>query len=152
MPILVLLLAFVLLNASTRVSWWRLALSGTLSGSAICGMHYLADMSIRNYDASYKIPYVVGAALIAVVASSAAFALFFIFEAAWSNVWWRRAGCAMVLAGAVSGMHWCAAVGTSYRLKSMDTLMDPQHGHGVSRQDAFLIVTALVSINMNRYA
>lgn len=103
-------------------------------------MHYLADASISNYSSSYKIANVVGAALIAVSASTAALALFFVFEATWKNEWWKRLGCAMVLAGAVSGMHWCAAVGTSYRLLH---LYSP--GKGMSRHETIIVVICLVS-------
>lgn len=141
MPILVLLVAFVVVTASTKVAWWRVYLSGFLSGSAICAMHYIADLSISNYNTSYHIYYVVGAALIAVSASSAALALFFVFETSWKNAWWKRAGCAMVLAGAVSGMHWCAAVGTQYTLLASATTDSP--GGSMSRNDTTIIVACL---------
>lgn len=145
MPILVLLVAFVVATAGARAVWWRVYVSGFLSGSAICGMHYIGDLSISNYRTAYHVAYVVGAALIAVSASSAALALFFIFEAAWTNAWWKRAGCAMVLAGAVSGMHWCAAVGTEYVLVASPS--GALHGDGgggsMSRTDTTIIVSCL---------
>lgn len=121
--------------------WWRIGLSGSLSGLAICGMHYLGNASINNYRCSYQTAYVVAAALIAVAASTAALALFFVFQAAWTNAWWRRTGCAMVLAGAVSGMHWCAAAGTRYTLLH---LYSPRNG--MSRDATIIVVICLVSI------
>lgn len=144
-PILVLLLAFLAVSGSGRVRWWRIGVAGLLSGGAICGMHYLADASISNYVPMYRIGYVVGTALIAVSASTAALAIFFVFEAAWRIVWWKRIGCAMVLAGAVSGMHWCAAVGTSYemmRIRSVQT--------GMSSQQTLIMVIVLVGIPLWR--
>lgn len=141
MPILVLLVAFVVVTASAQVAWWRIYLSGSLSGGAICGMHYIANLSISNYHTTYHISYVVGAALIAVLASSAALALFFVFETSWTNSWWKRAGCAMVLAGAVSGMHWCAAVGTQYTLIASSSTN--AGGSSVSRSDTTIIVACL---------
>lgn len=141
MPILVLLLAFVVVTASVKAAWWRVLLSGFLSGSAICAMHYIADLSISNYTTSYHVSYVIGSALIAVFASSAALALFFIFEASWSNAWWKRAGCAMVLAGAVSGMHWCAALGTRYML--IESAKADKGQASLSRNDATIIVACL---------
>jgi len=39
----------------------------------------------------------------------------------------------------VSGMHWCAAVGTSYRLRELHS-----PGKGVSRQEAMIVVICLV--------
>ncbi|KAF4508962.1 hypothetical protein G6O67_005280 [Ophiocordyceps sinensis] len=137
-PILVLLLAFLAVSVNGRIRWWRIALAGLLSGGAICGMHYLADASISNYQTSYQIGYVVGAALIAVSASTAALALFFVFETAWKVVWWKRVGCAMVLACAVSGMHWCAAVGTSYRLLQFHSVKE-----GMSRRETLIMVICL---------
>ncbi|KAK4113248.1 hypothetical protein N656DRAFT_708468 [Canariomyces notabilis] len=119
-PILVLLIAFFVVtgnnNNSTEVSWWRVGVSGTLSGGAICGMHYLGNASISNYHCDYAVGNVAGSAVIAAAASTVALALFFVFRSAWTGSWWKRIGCAVVLAGAVSGMHWCAALGTRYTL------------------------------------
>ncbi|XP_044714754.1 uncharacterized protein HRG_11789 [Hirsutella rhossiliensis] len=137
-PIFVLLLAYLAVSVNGRIRWWRIGLAGLLSGGAICGMHYLADASISNYQTSYQVGYVVGAALIAVSASTAALALFFVFETAWKVVWWKRIGCAMVLAGAVSGMHWCAAVGTSYRLLHVHVV-----NQGMSRRETLIMVICL---------
>jgi NO-binding membrane sensor protein with MHYT domain len=140
-PILVLILAFLGVSGSGRIQWWRIGLAGLLSGGAICGMHYLADSSISNYKSSYQLSYLIGSVIISWLASTTALALFFVFESTWSSAWWKRLGCAMVLAGAVSGMHWCAAVGTSY------TLLQNSAGKGVSRQDAMVVVICLVSLS-----
>ncbi|KAG5999825.1 hypothetical protein E4U21_006256, partial [Claviceps maximensis] len=137
LPILVLVLAFLGVSGNGRIRWWRVLLAGMLSGGAICGMHYLANASISNYVSSYQLSYLIGSIIIAVLASTTALALFFVFENTWSNAWWKRIGCAMVLAGAVSGMHWCAAVGTSYRLVRVTP------GKGVSRQDSMIVVICL---------
>ncbi|KAL3955869.1 hypothetical protein ACCO45_009888 [Purpureocillium lilacinum] len=137
-PILVLILAFFAVSGNGRIHWWRIGLAGLLSGGAICGMHYLADASISNYTSSYNIFNVVGSAIIAVSASAAALAVFFVFETTWRGVWWKRLGCAMILAGAVSGMHWCAAVGTSYSLRELHS-----PSKGVSRQEALIVIICL---------
>lgn len=136
-PICVLVLAFLGVSGNGRIRWWRIILAGLLSGGAICGMHYLANASISNYTTSYRISNLVGSVVIAVLASTTALSLFFVFENTWNNAWWKRVGCAMVLAGAVSGMHWCAAVGTSYML------LGHTHGKGVSRQDSMVVVICL---------
>jgi NO-binding membrane sensor protein with MHYT domain len=119
-PIMVLLTAFIAIGTSNEVSWWRVATGGTLAGAAICGMHYLGNASINNYVCTYNIANVAFAALIAVAASITALSLFFVFRAAWTNSWWKRAGSAVVLAGAVSGMHWCASTGTQYKLVELN--------------------------------
>ncbi|RCI16766.1 hypothetical protein L249_1710 [Ophiocordyceps polyrhachis-furcata BCC 54312] len=137
-PIFVLVVAFLATSINGRIRLWRIYIAGFSSGGAICGMHYLADASISNYQACYKVGYVAGATVIAVVASTAALTLFFVFETAWKVVWWKRLGCAMVLAGAVSGMHWCAAVGTSYKLLRTHGLQN-----GMSRQETLIMVICL---------
>ncbi|KAK8149343.1 hypothetical protein G3M48_007431 [Beauveria asiatica] len=136
-PILVLLLAFLAVTNNDRVQWWKISLAGCLSGGAICGMHYLGNASISNYHCTYTAAYVVGAAIIAVSASTTALAVFFVFESSWKSAWWRRIMCAAVLAGAVSGMHWCAAVGTQY------VLLGPRAGSGMSRDSTIIIVICL---------
>lgn len=147
LPILVLLLAFLAVSSNDRVHWWRIGLSGCLSGGAICGMHYLGNLSIQNYRCEYSVGTIVGAALIAVVASTAALALFFVLQAAWTISWWRKILCAMLLAAAVSGMHWCAAVGTKYRLLQFYT------GTGeMSRATTIVVVICLVSSSSPRFS
>ncbi|QUC16809.1 uncharacterized protein UV8b_01050 [Ustilaginoidea virens] len=137
-PILVLVLAFLGVSSNGRVRRGGIVIAGILSGCAICGMHYLGNASISNYAVSYNLGFLLGSVVIALLASTAALTLFFVFENTWSNAWWKRAGCAMGLAGAVSGMHWCAAVGTRYRLLSAS----PDE-HGVSRQDSMIVVICL---------
>ena len=140
LPILVLLLAFLAVTTNDRVQWWRIGLSGLLSGSAICGMHYLGNASIENYRCEYAVANIVGAAVIAVAACTIALSLFFVMQAAWTISWWRKIACAMLLAGAVSGMHWCAAVGTKYRLLHLSTGLA-----GISRETTIIVVICLVS-------
>ncbi|CAJ2510695.1 Uu.00g063200.m01.CDS01 [Anthostomella pinea] len=120
LPILVLLAAFLATGTNNNVSWWRVCGGGSLAGAAICGMHYLGNASINNYTCGYDLPNVIGSALIAIVASIVALSTFFVFRASWSHSWWKRGLSAVVLAGAVSGMHWCAATGTNYRLVKLN--------------------------------
>jgi NO-binding membrane sensor protein with MHYT domain len=58
----------------------------------------------------------VGSVIIAIAATNIALILFFRLRQKWDDAFWKRAGCALLLAGAVSGMHWTAATGTSYTL------------------------------------
>ncbi|KAH8197373.1 hypothetical protein TruAng_008466 [Truncatella angustata] len=138
LPILVLLTAFLAVGTNNKVSWWRIVVGGALAGGAICGMHYLGNASIDNYVCSYNIANVVGAAVIAVAASIVSLALFFVFRAAWTASWWKRGLCAIVLAGAVSGMHWCAAIGTQYRLVRLSS-----GGNQLSRNITVIVVICL---------
>lgn len=138
MPILVLIAAFVAIGTNEQVSWWRVAVGGTLAGAAICGMHYLGNASISNYVCVYDPANVVGAALIAVAASIIALSVFFVFRAAWTNAWWKRSTSAVLLAGAVSGMHWCASTGTQYKLLSLAGT------NQLSRNTTVIVVICLV--------
>ncbi|KAI1858716.1 uncharacterized protein JN550_012548 [Neoarthrinium moseri] len=137
-PIMVLLAAFLAVGTNNRVSWWRIVVGGSLAGVAICGMHYLGNASIYNYTCVYNTVNVAGSALIAVAASIVSLALFFVFRASWTNSWWKRGGCAIVLAGAVSGMHWCASTGTQYRLVRLNA--DTDH---LSRNTTVIVVICL---------
>ncbi|KAI0518558.1 hypothetical protein F5B22DRAFT_70670 [Xylaria bambusicola] len=136
-PIFVLLAAFVAIGTNSLVSFWRLGVGGTLAGGAICGMHYLGNASIENYRCQYDTVNVVGSAIIAVVASNAALAFFFLWRASWKNSWWKRGISGAVLAGAVSGMHWCASTGTNYRLVKLNM------GNEFSRNTVVIFVTVL---------
>ncbi|KAI6776948.1 hypothetical protein HG530_000893 [Fusarium avenaceum] len=137
-PILVLLAAFMAVGTNNVVSWWRLVAGGVLCGTAVCGMHYLGNASINNYSCVYQPAYVIGSAIIAIVASNVALAMFFVFRAMWANAWWKRVISAVVLAGAVSGMHWCASVGTRYRLKGIKP-----NGNEPSRTGTVVVVICL---------
>ncbi|KAM0352849.1 hypothetical protein ACHAPU_001731 [Fusarium lateritium] len=137
-PILVLLAAFMAVGTNNVVSWWRLVAGGVLCGTAVCGMHYLGNASINNYTCVYQPAYVIGSAIIAIVASNVALAMFFVFRATWANAWWKRVISAVVLAGAVSGMHWCASVGTRYRLKRVKP-----SGNEPSRTGTVVVVICL---------
>lgn len=118
LPIILLFFAFTAVGINDEISYYRLVLGGTITGLGVCGMHYLGQASITNYQCMYTIANVVAAAFIAVLASIVALVVFFVFRSAWSALWWKRAICALILASAVSGMHWTASVGTAYRLKT----------------------------------
>jgi NO-binding membrane sensor protein with MHYT domain len=142
-PILVLLAAFMTVGSSDtndKVSLLRVATGGTLAGLAICGMHYLGQAGVSNYTCVYETTHVVGAAVIAVAASTTALSVFFILRAAWTSSWWKRALTAVILAGAVSGMHWLASVGTRYRLRHVDIA----GGENLSRDFTVVVVIILV--------
>ena len=139
-PILVLLAAFIAVGSNDVVSWWRVLAGGVICGGAVCGMHYLGNASISNYHCSYSAGNVVGSAIIAVAASTIALAMFFVFRAAWANSWWKRILSALILAGAVCGMHWCAALGTQYTFVYIE-----QDGSQPSRNAPSIVVICLVS-------
>jgi MHYT domain (predicted integral membrane sensor domain) len=104
-------------------------------------MHYLGNASISNYRLGYATSNVIGSVVIAAAASTIALALFFVFKSSWTNSWWKRLSCAVVLAGAVSGMHWCAVMGTNYTLIHLDPRSDLK-----SRNTTVIVTAVLVGI------
>ena len=140
-PIIVLLVAFIALGSDDKVSIFRVSIGGSLAGSAICGMHYLGQAGVSNYTCVYDIKNIIGSAVIAVFASVVALSVFFVLRATWTNSWWKRALCAIILAGAVSGMHWLASVGTQYRLKQVAS---SSPSNNISRNATVIVVIVLV--------
>jgi NO-binding membrane sensor protein with MHYT domain len=139
LPIVVLLFAFYTLAISTRARQIWIMIAGFFTGTAVCGMHYLGQYSVENYYCSYRVANVVGAAIISVVASFIALSIFFRLRDTWTDSWWKRVLCAIILATAVSGMHWTAAVGTRYHWKG------DLSSHGNSRSRTAIIAACLVS-------
>lgn len=143
LPICVVALAFYSFSITESVSVVSTMVGGLTTGFAVCGMHYLGQGGISNYQAVYNWRYVVGSAIIAVVAATIALGVFFHLKSAWTNTWWKRMSSAMFLAVAVSGMHWLATVGTSYRVKAIS---EDIGGTGLSRQATVIVVICLVGI------
>ncbi|MCJ1414672.1 hypothetical protein MMC32_000999 [Xylographa parallela] len=139
LPICVVGLAFYLFTISEQVSFTGTITGGCLAGFAICGMHYLGQGGISNYHAVYDWRFVLGSGIIAVVAATLALGIFFYFKSGWTNTWWKRSACALLLAVGVSGMHWVATVGTSYRLESV---IDGNR-NGLSRRTTVVVVLCL---------
>ncbi|KAK7906149.1 hypothetical protein LTR67_000875 [Exophiala xenobiotica] len=137
LPIIVLLLAFYILGTSAEARQPQVATAGVLTGAAVCGMHYMGQLGIVNYNCSYRPQNVVGAAIISVVASLISLSLFFRMRDKWTDLWWKRVLCAVALALAVSGMHWTAAVGTIYRWRGDLSL------HGNSRTTTSVATSCL---------
>jgi NO-binding membrane sensor protein with MHYT domain len=148
LPVAVLFIAFSTVGANARptekVNFIRVTLGGTLAGLGVCGMHYLGQAGIANYECMYTVSHVVGAAVIAVAASIGALITFFYLRTSWTSTWWKRAGCASLLTLAVSGMHWLAAVGTYYRLKANND----KNPISLSRHDTVAVVIVFVSVTI----
>lgn len=94
-----------------------LAVAGLTAGLSIMGMHYIGNLGTSNYHLQHNRTNIMGAAAIAVFDCWFSFTLFFHLREHWMNDWWLRLPCSVLLAAAVSGMHWTAAVGTTYSMK-----------------------------------
>lgn len=110
-------LNIVAINTPCRI-WFILSviLSGLFIGLAIVGTHYVADLGISNYALSYTRSSIGISVVIACIASIVCMALFFALEEFWIDVLLYRLLCAVILAGAVSGMHFEASKGARYKL------------------------------------
>lgn len=140
LPIIVLSGAFHLLGATDRKTRYHIAFAGVLMGVAVGAMHYVGQVGISNYHITYRAANVVGAATISIVASMIALNVFFRLREAWTDSWWKRMSCGLVLACSVSGMHWTATVGTGYRFKGIGSKpMDP-----LSSTQTVIVCTTLV--------
>ncbi len=139
-PILALIVPFCAAGISEHVSRTSIIISGTLTGLAICGMHYIGQAGIANYDGIYQPGYVVASAIIAIIASTTALGIFFMFRVAWTNSYLKRILCGCLLAAGVSGMHWLGIVGTKYRFKDLG----PDTQGNLSRTATVIVVLVLV--------
>lgn len=143
LPIVFLFLGFTTVEfrqPGQRFFWPSLVFAGIIAGLAITGMHYVGNFGINNYNLENPPQFVVGAGLIAVSACCVALALFFYFKGRWINSFPRRMACACLLAGAVSGMHWTASVGTKYKLGKIHNDLS-----GMSRDTNLIVAIVLVS-------
>ncbi|KAA8652473.1 uncharacterized protein ATNIH1004_001377 [Aspergillus tanneri] len=142
LPVVVLLVAFYAIGTSEKAGYLRIFMGGLLTGSSVCGMHYVGQLGIANYRCTYHPANVVGAAIIAVFASTTALTVFFRWRATWTDSWWRRGLCGCILAVAVSGMHWTAAVGTMYK----DYNPAIRRGAQLSRSQTVIICAVLACV------
>ena len=143
LPIIFLFFGFTTVEfrqPGQRYFWPCLVISGIIAGLAITGMHYIGNFGIYNYKLKNPVGYVVGAGAIAVNACVIALTLFFYFKERWINSWTKRLLCACLLAGAVSGMHWTASVGTEYILTSVH-----KNGGSMSRDTNLIVAIVVVS-------
>ncbi len=116
-----------------------LFVSGVIAGLATVGMHYIGNLGVSNYYIAFDLKSVGGAIGIACALCVGALALIFMLQELWlDKLQWRLVGAVMI-AGAVSGMHFEASKGTLYRLAyRMEDMTD-------SRNTNVIIATVLVS-------
>ena len=131
-------MAFLILSSSDNISPVKVVVGGIICGSAICGMHYVGQVGIINYWNLWSPWYILGSAIIAVVAATVALGIFFWQKSTWTNALWKRLLCAFGLAGAVSLMHWVSILGTSYAWRG-----NPDSIGGMSKDVSVWVCCAL---------
>ncbi|KAH8726044.1 hypothetical protein GQ44DRAFT_614697, partial [Phaeosphaeriaceae sp. PMI808] len=123
LPVIFLYLGFSVADRhgkTQRSLYLSLIFTGLAAGLSVTGMHYIGNLGTSNYTLQNNHKNVIGAAAIAVFDCWFSFTIFFHQREHWIDYWWRRFLCAVLLAAAVSGMHWTATVGTSYRLRTLN--------------------------------
>jgi NO-binding membrane sensor protein with MHYT domain len=144
-PIVALFIAFAIADRRHRGKkflMFALVLSGICAGLAIVGMHYTANLGVSNYHIDFDHRYVGGAIIIACAACVLALTLIFMLQDLWINFFYMRLVCALVIAGAVTGMHYEGTVGTSYRLKYA------LNGSGTNGLRNTNVITAVVIVSI----
>ncbi|KAL9540537.1 hypothetical protein MBANPS3_009628 [Mucor bainieri] len=107
-------LAFAFVGITEDAKLMRIIPSGIFAGLGIVCMHYMGQFAIDYFVLVYKIGYLIGAIVIACVAVTVALYIFFKLREKWMNLWYKRLGCACLMALAVCGMHYTALVGTEF--------------------------------------
>ena len=87
------------------------------SGCSIVGMHYIGQYAVRNYEVYFIAKYLGAAFAIACGTCGGLFVTFFWFESSFGNTRKKRVGFAMIMAAAVTSMHFAASFGTAYKFK-----------------------------------
>lgn len=144
-PLVALTLAFLVVDQTVNFSAWRVGLSGIITGAIVALMHYSASFG-ANFKVSYAPGQTTASILLACVASTVALTAFFRFRSQWSDSWWKRLLCACVLACGVSGMHYTALSGTSYRVKHQYVLDPTSMATGGTKNNTLTIAIASESV------
>lgn len=94
----------------------KVVLTGTFAGWGVAAMHYIGQVSINDIPyIGYRVAYVVGSVIIASGAVCVAlYIMFIMLRPKLKHSWISKILVAVILAGAVCGMHYTAMMGTIY--------------------------------------
>lgn len=143
LPVIGLILAFSAAEYQTRSHWLRYTMrttTGMIAGGCIVGMHYVGNLGITNYQLIYQPRFLAASVIIAIGACELVLILFYTWREKWINDWYKRMGCAAILAGGVTAMHFTASTGCNYRLKAVLGA-----GQARSRMTSVIVAAVLVS-------
>lgn len=103
-----------------RMTFAKLVAGGVFMGTGIVSMHYIgmAAMLVQA-RISYDVPWVAASVAIAIVVSTAALWLAFNLRIAW-----HKLGSALVMGGAISGMHFTGMAAASFQPSSSPVTYD----------------------------
>ena len=118
---------FALWVVSLRgTTWWSLVTAAIAMGAAIAGMHYIGMAGLHTAAAlTWRLPLVVASVAIAVVASGTALSLAVWFKSDESPVTqFRRGIAAVVMGGAIAGMHYTAMAAANFHSLGPSAMVD----------------------------
>ena len=144
-PIFVLSIAFYRFGTAKSVTHWGTLLGGTLTGLAVCAMHYISQLGLANYSTSYFKGYVVGSVIVAIITNTVVLSVFFYLRVTWTDTWLKRLFTASAMAASVSAMHWVATIGCAYRFTTVD-IARAGSVISLSRQSTALVIVCMVHI------
>ncbi|CAO3702422.1 unnamed protein product [Rhizopus stolonifer] len=145
-------ISFCFVGVTEKVYLYRIIPSGLFTGLGVVCMHYLGQFAINYFIIVYKKSFVIGAIVIACVAVTAALYIFFKLRENWMNTWYKRLGCAMLMALAVCGMHYTALLGTIFYLPPLGTPPRPTLSTGaLIGIIAAIVVVACVTLISIRF-
>ena len=118
---------FALWVVSRRATtWWSLVIAAVAMGAAIAGMHYIGMAGLHTAATlTWRLPLVLASIAIAVIASGTALSLAVWFKSDESPVTqFRRGIAAVVMGGAIAGMHYTAMAAANFHALSPDAMVD----------------------------
>lgn len=120
----------------------KVVLTGTLAGWGVAAMHYIGQVSINDIPyIGYRVAYVVGSVVIASGAVCVAlYIMFIMLRPKLKHSWISKILVAVILAGAVCGMHYTAMMGTIYGWQ-----MNRRPGRGAEMSSNKRAITGLVA-------
>ena len=136
---------FALWDVSRRaMTLWSLSIAAVAMGAAIAGMHYIGMAGLHTAAAlSWRMPLVLASIAIAVGASGTALRLAAWFQSDESAITqFRRGVAAVVMGGAIAGMHYTAMAAARFHPLGPDSIFDAT----VRVQTAGLIATTGLGI------
>ncbi|OCF45068.1 hypothetical protein I317_01119 [Kwoniella heveanensis CBS 569] len=133
---------FLGLDVVTFTEVLKILITGTIAGCGVAGMHYIGQASITGLPyIAYTPSYVVGSIIIACGAVIIAlYIMFIMLRPKLKHTWFSKICVALILAVAVTCMHFCGMMGTLYAWPV---------GRGISRHSKLtgtnVVITGIVA-------
>ncbi|KAK6906981.1 hypothetical protein I203_100970 [Kwoniella mangroviensis CBS 8507] len=107
---------FLGFDVVTPTEIFKIVITGTIAGFGVVGMHYIGQASITGLPyIAYHPAYVVGSVIIACGAVIIAlYIMFIMLRPKLKHTWFSKICVALILAIAVTCMHFCGMMGTTY--------------------------------------